>query len=124
MTRFTTWEAPEPIWHYSKSYKAWDFIYCSGQIPIVSTTMKLVEWWIEDETRQVCRNLGEVLKKHKATLKDVVKTTIFLTDLANFDKVNSIYKDYFINKPARSTVEVSALPMWAQIEIEAIAYIK
>ncbi len=123
MSKFSTWEAPKAIWPYSKSYKAWNFVFCSGQIPLVSTTMKLVEWWIEAQTIQVCRNLWEVLREQKLSLKDVVKTTIFLTDLSNFDKVNDIYKDYFINKPARSTVEVSALPKWALIEIEAIAYI-
>ncbi len=123
MSKFTTWEAPKAIWPYSKSYKAWNFVFCSGQIPLVSTTMKLAEWWIEAQTIQVCRNLWEVLREQKLSLKDVVKTTIFLTDLSNFDKVNDIYKDYFINKPARSTVEVSALPKWALIEIEAIAYI-
>ena len=117
MTEFTTENS-------SKSYKAWNLIFCSGQIALSSTTMKLIEWWITKQTRQVCKNLGEVLREHKLWLQNVVKTTIFLTNLDNFDKVNAVYKDYFIFKPATSIIQVSALPKWALIQIEAVAEIK
>ena len=69
MNNFTTSHAPEAIWPYSKSYRAWNLIFCSGQIPLVSSTMELIDWWIEDQTRQVCRNLWEVLKEHWLWLK-------------------------------------------------------
>lgn len=86
--------------------------------------MELVWWWIELETRQVCRNISYLLSEYNLSLKDVVKTTIFLKDIKDFTTVNNIYKDYFILKPARTTLEVSALPKWALIEIEVIARIK
>jgi 2-iminobutanoate/2-iminopropanoate deaminase len=83
--------------------------------------MELVKWWIENETRQVCRNISYLLEENWLSLKDVVKTTIFLKNIEDFDKVNEIYKNYFLLKPARSTIEVSKLPKWALIEIEVIA---
>ena len=83
--------------------------------------MKIVEWWIESETKQVCRNLSYLLEENWLSLKDVVKTTIFLKNINDFEKVNNIYKNYFILKPARSTIEVSRLPKDALIEIEVIA---
>ena len=83
--------------------------------------MELVKWWIEEQTKQVCRNLSAVLMQQNIWLKNVIKTTIFLKNIDDFEKVNDIYKNYFILKPARSTLEVSALPKWALVEIEAIA---
>jgi len=118
---FKTNRAPEAIWPYSKAYFAWDLLFCSWQIALNSNTMEIVEWWIENQTKQVCRNISYLLKENGLSLKDVVKTTIFMKNLSDFDKVNKIYKNYFILKPARSTVEVSRLPKDALIEIEIIA---
>ena len=116
---------PQKItWPYSRSFRIWNFIFCSGQIAIDPKTMELIKWWIEPETRQVCRNIGAVLKEYHLWLKDVVKTTIFLKNIDNYELVNSIYKDYFILKPARTVLEVSKLLSWALIQIEAIAHIK
>jgi 2-iminobutanoate/2-iminopropanoate deaminase len=120
-TIFSTRMAPKAIWPYSLTYKAWNLIFCSWQIAIDPQTMQLVTWWIENETIQVCRNIKSILWDLWIWLKDVVKTTIFLKNIWDFEKVNNIYKDYFILKPARSTVEVSNLPRWALIEIEVIA---
>lgn len=114
-------KAPMAIWPYSKAYKAWELLFCSWQIPLDVNTMQLVKWWIEQQTRQVCRNLWHLLEEYWASLKDVVKTTIFLKNIEDFEKVNNIYKNYFVLKPARSTIEVSKLPKNALIEIEAIA---
>ncbi len=114
-------KAPDAIWPYSKAYRINWFVYCSGQIALNPDTMELIKWWIEEETRQVCRNIAWVLAEYNVSLKNVIKTTIFLKNIADFEKVNQIYKDYFILKPARSTIEVSNLPKNALIEIEVIA---
>jgi 2-iminobutanoate/2-iminopropanoate deaminase len=118
---FKVSKAPVAIWPYSKAYFAGDLLFCSWQIAFDANTMKLVEWWIEAETKQVCRNIWYLLEENWLSLKDVVKTTIFLKNIEDFDKVNEIYKNYFILKPARSTIEVSKLPKNALIEIEVIA---
>lgn len=116
--------SPQAIWPYSKSKKVWNLLFCSGQIWLDPETMKIVEWWIKEQTKRVIRNISWVLKENNLSLKDVVKTTIFLKNIANFETVNNIYKNYFVLKPARSTVEVSNLPKNALIEIEVIAEIK
>ena len=90
--------------------QAGNLLFCSGQIGVEPETMKLVDGGIDEETRQVCRNIREVLAEHKLGLKDVVKVTVFVKNMKDFKKVNEIYKDYFIIKPARSFVEVSDLP--------------
>ena len=118
---FKPLNSPEAIWPYSKAYFAWDLLFTSWQIWFDPKTMKIVEWWIESETKQVCRNLSYLLEENWLSLKDVVKTTIFLKNINDFEKVNNIYKNYFILKPARSTIEVSRLPKDALIEIEVIA---
>ncbi|MDD2870692.1 MAG: Rid family detoxifying hydrolase [Candidatus Gracilibacteria bacterium] len=118
---FKTHKAPIAIGPYSKAYFAGDLLFCSGQLAFDSSTMELVEGGIENQTKQVCRNISYLLEENGLSLKDVVKTTIFLKDLNDFEIVNNIYKNYFILKPARSTVEVSRLPKDALIEIEVIA---
>lgn len=118
---FKTHKAPKAIWPYSKAYFAWDLLFCSWQLGFDAETMEIIEWGIEAQTRQTCRNISYLLEENWLSLKDVVKTTIFLKDLKDFEKVNNIYKNYFILKPARSTVEVSWLPKDALIEIEVIA---
>ena len=118
---FSTLKAPAAIGHYSKAYFAWDLLFCSWQIGLDANTMEVVQWWIENQARQVCRNISYLLEENWLSLKDVVKTTIYLTDIDDFEKVNHIYKNYFVLKPARTTMEVSKLPKDSLIEIEVIA---
>lgn len=120
-TIFSTKQAPDPVGPYSKAIKCGNILFCSGQIGIDPKTTKLVEWGIENETKQACHNIEAVLSEFGLGLKDVVKTTVFVKNISDYEKVNEIYKNYFIVKPARSMLEVSALPGWAQIEIEVIA---
>ncbi len=117
-----TSDAPAPIGPYSQAIKSGNMLFCSGQIPLDPKTGQMNNASIEEETRQVLRNLSAVVSSGGATLGDVVKTTIFLTDLGNFATVNAIYDEFFgASKPARSTVQVSALPKGANVEIECIA---
>ena len=118
--------APEPVGPYSQAIKAGNFIFCSGQIAINPKTNTIdCLGNIEKETTQVIENLNAVLKTANADLSNVIKTTIFLTDLNNFKVVNSIYEKYFKgkNSPARACVEVSSLPKDVLIEIDCVAYI-
>ena len=118
--------APEPVGPYSQAIKAGNFIYCSGQIAIdpVSNEINCLAN-IEKETTQVLKNLLAVLNAGGAKAEDVIKTTIYLTDLKNFQIVNEIYSDYFKvdNPPARACVEVSSLPKGVLIEIDCVAYL-
>ncbi len=114
--------APEPIWPYSQAIKFDKFIFCSWQIWIDPKTWKLVEW-LENQTIQICENIKNILKQAWSDLNKVVKTTIYLENIQDFGKVNEIYWKYFSHKPARSTVEVSKLPLDALVEVEVIAII-
>ena len=119
--------APEPVGPYNQAIRVGDFIYCSGQIAINPESNKIdCLGNIENETIQVLNNLDAVLKEANSNLKHVIKTTIFLTDLKNFNQVNAIYSKYFPgdNAPARACVEVSALPKNVLIEIDCVAYVK
>ena len=118
--------APDPVGPYNQAIKAGDFVYCSGQIAINPSTNKIDSLGdIKGETTQVLNNLKAVLAASGAGLKDVIKTTIFLTDLNNFQIVNDIYSEFFQNEssPARACVEVSSLPKGVLIEIDCVAYI-
>lgn len=123
MEIINTDKAPKAVWPYSQAIKVWDFLYSSWQIGLDPLNMKLVEW-TENQTKQVCKNLWAVLKEAWLDYKNVVKTTIFLDNITDFPIINGIYWEYFSHKPARSTVEVSKLPLWALIEIEVIASFK
>jgi 2-iminobutanoate/2-iminopropanoate deaminase len=114
--------APSAIGPYSQAIAHGDWVFCSGQIGIDSASGKMVEGGIETETRRVLENLREVLLATGLGLAQVVKTTVFLVNLADFETVNRIYAEHFAAPyPARSTVQVSALPRHARVEIEAIA---
>jgi len=117
-----TANAPEPIGPYSQAVESDGTLYCSGQIPIDPITEDVPET-AEAQTHLVLSNLRAVLKEAGAELEDVVKTTVFLTDLKLFASVNAIYGEYFneATAPARSTVQVTALPKGVLIEIDAIA---
>ncbi len=118
----STQKAPAAVGPYSQGIKADNFIFTAGQIPINPETGKLVEGGIKEQTRQVIQNLAHVLEAAGTGLDRVVKTTIFTTDLAEFGAINEVYGSFFANNPpARSTVQVAALPLGARVEIEAVA---
>jgi 2-iminobutanoate/2-iminopropanoate deaminase len=117
-----TAEAPAAIGPYSQAIEIGEWVFCSGQIGLDPTTGKIVEGGIEAETRRAMANIRGVLEACGLRFEDVVKTTIFLTDLRDFEIVNRIYGEHLSAPfPARSTVQVAALPRGARIEIEAIA---
>jgi 2-iminobutanoate/2-iminopropanoate deaminase len=113
--------SPKPVGPYSHAIRAGDFLFSSGQIPLTKEG-KLVEGGIREQTRQVLENLSVILREQSLTFQNVVKTTVFMTDLSEFAEMNAIYGEFFkANFPARSTVQVAALPRGARVEIEAIA---
>ena len=121
-----TSNAPDPVGPYNQAIKAGDFIYCSGQIAIDPALNEITCLGdIEKETIQVLKNLAAVLNAGGAKIEDVIKTTIYLTDLSNFQIVNKIYNDFFNieNPPARACVEVSSLPKGVLVEIDCVAYL-
>jgi len=119
-----TEKAPRAIGPYSQAIQAGSFLFLSGQIPLDPRTGELVEGDIRQQTKQVLENLKEVVESEKLEMKDVVKVTIFLKDIGNFNQVNEVYATYFPSSPpARSAVQVTKLPRDAEIEIEAIALI-
>jgi 2-iminobutanoate/2-iminopropanoate deaminase len=114
--------APEPIGPYSQAILAGNMFFASGQIAISRSSGNLVTGNIEDETRQVMVNLGEVLQAAGLSFRNVVKCSIFLVDMGTFPKVNEVYGQYFPeNPPARETVEVRRLPKDVNVEISCIA---
>lgn len=117
-----TEKAPKPIGPYSQAVQVGDFIFLSGQIPIDPSTGEMIKGDIRQETRQILENLKAILESQGLGMENVVKVTIFLKDLENFNLVNDVYGSYFsTSPPARSTVEVSRLPKDSTLEIEAIA---
>jgi len=119
-----TEKAPKAIGPYSQAIQAGDFLFLSGQVPLDPKTGELVKGDIRQQTEQVLENIKGVLESQKLGLEDVVKVTIFLKNIENFNQVNEVYGAYFPSSaPARSTVEVARLPRNAEIEIEAVALI-
>jgi len=113
--------APAAIGTYSQAVRAGDTVYLSGQIPLDPATMELVDESIEAQIRQVFDNLSAVAEAAGASLADAVKLTVYLTDLANFGKVNEIMATYFSEPyPARAAIGIAALPRGAAVEIDAI----
>jgi 2-iminobutanoate/2-iminopropanoate deaminase len=118
-----TGTAPAAIGPYSQAIRTGDFVFTSGQIGLEPQSGKLLDG-VEAQTHQVLKNLSAVLEAAGARFENVVKTTIFLTDMADFQTVNMIYAAQFTSDPpARSTVQVAALPRHAQVEIEVVARI-
>ena len=118
----STAEAPKAIGPYSQAIEAGGFIFVSGQIPLIPATGEIVEGSIEVQTARVLENLKAILEAAGASLEDVVKTTVYITNMDDFAKVNGIYGQYFQeNPPARVCVEVSKLPKGALVEIDVIA---
>ncbi|ANI89351.1 reactive intermediate/imine deaminase [Arachidicoccus ginsenosidimutans] len=118
-----TENAPAPVGPYNQAIKAGNFLFVSGQIAIDPATNQLFSGSLEDETRLVFKNLKGVLDAAGYDFKDVVKATVFLSDMGLFAKVNEIYAEYFTeNPPARECVAVKTLPKNVNVEISVIAY--
>jgi 2-iminobutanoate/2-iminopropanoate deaminase len=117
-----TSEAPKAIGPYSQAVRAGNVLYLSGQIPLDPATGNLVVGDFSAQVRRVLDNLRAVLHEAKADFRNVVKATVYLSDLANFQTLNTVYAEYFgDHKPARSTIGVAALPRGAMVEIDLIA---
>ena len=122
MEIINTTNAPAPIGPYSQATVAGNFVFVSGQIPLNPATGELVTTGIKDEAALVMENIKAILTEAGIGFENIVKTSIFLTDLGNFGQVNEVYGTYFTaNFPARETVQVSALPKGVNVEISVIA---
>ena len=120
----STENAPSAVGPYSQGVKADNIIFSSGQLPIDPKTGELSKGDIQKETRLCLENVKAVLETGHAKIEDIVKVTVFVTDMNDFSKINEVYAEFFgDHKPARSLVQVAALPKGADIEIEAIAII-
>src|SRR5512141_4600 len=114
--------APAAIGPYSQAVRAGGFLFCSGQIPLDPSTGQLADGGIDGQTERVLKNLEAVLTAGGATLRSVVKTTVYLVDLGDFPAMNVIYGKFFPeDPPARATVQVAKLPAGARVEIDAVA---
>ncbi|MEP7358296.1 MAG: RidA family protein [Anaerolineales bacterium] len=115
-------KAPKAIGPYSQAQRVGDFIFTAGQLGLDPQTGQMVEGGIQAQTRQVWHNLAAVLEAAGSSLANVVKTTVFMQDLGEFAQMNTVYAEFFPDtRPARSTVQVAALPRGALVEIECIA---
>ncbi|MCX7597822.1 MAG: RidA family protein [Armatimonadetes bacterium] len=120
----STNRGPKAIGPYSVAVQAGQLLFCSGLIPVDPTTGELVGDDVVGQTRQALRNLQTLLEDNNLSLRDVVKTTCFLTDLRDFAAFNEVYAEFFgADPPARSTVQVAALPRGALVEVEAVVYV-
>ncbi len=114
--------APQAIGPYSQAVRAGNFVYTAGQVGLDPATGELVRGGIEAQTRRVLENLKAVLEAAGSSLGKVIKTTVFMTNLGDFAKMNTVYGEFFPHDPpARSTVQVAALPRGAEVEVECIA---
>jgi 2-iminobutanoate/2-iminopropanoate deaminase len=118
-------DAPSAIGPYSQGINTGTFVFLSGQIPLVGNTGKFVEGIIKEQTEQVIANIKALLGSQGLDLSDVVKATVFLTDMNEFAAMNEVYAKHFTGTPpARSTVQVARLPRDARVEIEVIAQVR
>ena len=117
-----TKNAPAPIGPYNQATKANNMLLISGQIPADPATGKIINSSIEDETHMVMKNLEAILKEAGLSFENVLKTSIFISDMDNFSRINEVYGSYFTGEyPARETVQVARLPKDVNVEISAIA---
>ena len=115
-------KAPPAIGPYSQAIRIGDLLYTSGQIALDPISGEFVSGEIEQETQQTIQNILAILQADGMSLDDVIKTTVYLSDMDHFSRMNKVYKKYFTkNKPARACVQVAALPKGAKVEIDAIA---
>jgi len=125
LKRISTPNAPGAIGPYSQALEAGDFLFLSGQIPIDPATGQVIEGGIAEQTHQVLKNIGAVLTAAGSSYAQVVKTTVYLQDMADFSAMNEIYGGYFASPaPARATIQAAALPRNVRVEIDAVAYLK
>ena len=120
----TTKNAPAALGPYSQAIKAGQFIYISGQIPLIPKTMELVSEDFNEQAVQVFNNLKAIIEQAGCSFIDIVKINVYLKDLSNFQKVNAIMETFFIEKPfpARAAIEVSRLPKDVELEIDAVVF--
>ena len=121
MKSVNTKNAPAAVGPYTQAIITGNLVYTSGQIPLVPETGKLVEGGITEQSEQACKNIMAVLEAADSDASKIVKTVCFLQNMADFASFNQVYAKYFTSLPARSCVEVAALPKGALVEIEAIA---
>lgn len=121
MEKIYTSNAPEALGPYTQAIKAGGFVFTSGQIAINPKTNTVVDGGIAEQAEQVCKNLCEVLKEAGSSIEKAVKTTCFLSDMADFAAFNEVYGKYFTSKPARSCVAAKTLPKNVLCEVEVIA---
>jgi 2-iminobutanoate/2-iminopropanoate deaminase len=124
LKKISTKNAPAAIGPYSQAIIAGDFLYVSGQIPIDPETGEIKGATITEQTEQVMKNIGAILKEAGVTYLEAVKTACFLADMGDFAKFNEVYGKYFTEKPARGCVAVKQLPKNVLCEVEVIAYLK
>ncbi len=123
-TRVFTQDAPSPVGPYSQAIHAGDFLFVAGQVPVNPKTGDFVTGSIGNQTRQCMENLKTILNAAGASLADVVRSTIYLTNMQDFGEVNDAYGNYFdLDPPARTTIGVATLPKGVAIEIDVIAYV-
>jgi len=116
-------KAPAAIGPYSQAIRIGDFLYTSGQISLDPETMEMITGDIEVETEKVLKNIEAILKDDGLNLNNIIKTTVYLTDLSEFARMNQVYENFFTDtKPARACVQVAALPKGAKIEIDVVAH--
>ena len=118
-----TSKAPAAIGPYSQAIRIGDFLYTSGQISLDPETMEMITGDIEVETEKVLKNIEAILKEDELNLNNIIKTTVYLTDLSEFARMNQVYEKFFTDtKPARACVQVAALPKGAKVEIDVVAH--
>ena len=116
-------KAPAAIGPYSQAIRIGDFLYTSGQISLDPETMEMITGDIEVETEKVLKNIEAILKEDGLNLNNIIKTTVYLTDLSEFARMNQVYESFFTDtKPARACVQVAALPKGAKVEIDVVAH--
>jgi len=124
LSAISTGSAPKALGPYSQAIRAGQFLFVSGQVPIDPGTGELVQGSIGDQARRALQNIGEILKAGGASFQQVVRTTVYLADLADFPAMNEVYGTFFAApQPARSTIQAAKLPKNARIEIDVIAYL-
>ena len=116
-------KAPAAIGPYSQAIRIGDFLYTSGQISLDPESMEMITGDIEVETEKVLKNIEAILKEDELNLNNIIKTTVYLTDLSEFARMNQVYEKFFTDtKPARACVQVAALPKGAKVEIDVVAH--
>jgi len=124
LSAVSTGSAPKALGPYTQAIRAGQFLFVSGQVPIDPATNELVNGGIADQTRRALQNVGEILAAGGASFQQVVRTSVYLADLADFAPMNEVYATFFTApQPARSTIQAARLPRDARIEIDVIAFL-